>query len=250
MGPDQEIHLGHPSLEILMTIQASRHLIRLSMGGIISSTNVAISLFMRRPRTHWIATHFAIVFLTKSMSSRVLAAVKDRIPIDCIVSCFCMDGARCHVDTRTMMRSKRRDTIAGLILAIAGAIALLFLATLWFEIRFSYPRFEIALLNGGAFRVWIAKWDAPDWPGQGFTCIPYPFRVLWRVEYTESATRYIVLMPLWIPIVVLFSIGILVRRRRTMLGQCRHCGYDITDVRSAGNRRCPECGREFANSLG
>lgn len=57
-------------------------------------------------------------------------------------------------------------------------------------------------------------------------------------------------LPLWFPVVGLlfaplmgFIFGPVRRRLRSMRGQCRGCGYDLSGMRHA---RCPECGRRVS----
>ncbi len=86
--------------------------------------------------------------------------------------------------------------------------------------------------------------DGIDWTSAGFSNL----ETRWTPGYSKNTRGIVLILPLWIPslllIALIFSLGViplLRRRKRSMLGLCISCGYDLR----ASKRRCPECGACF-----
>ena len=89
-------------------------------------------------------------------------------------------------------------------------------------------------------------------PFEGYLCgFVFPWQREKMASDCETANNdtYWIVMPLWVPFVILAAYptialirGLLRRRRRRKRGLCRSCGYDLTGLPEP---KCPECGTAF-----
>jgi hypothetical protein len=139
------------------------------------------------------------------------------------------------------MREKRARRVRLVGLALFAALLVLFVSTL-FPGRWRYERPGLTVF-GYPGAVAVATYDprmtdftvffdrpAPQWPR------------FWRPQWgKKGAPVYVVLVPLWIPIVLVAGLTYWAHRRARGFppGHCRRCGYDLTGNISG---TCPECG--------
>lgn len=111
-------------------------------------------------------------------------------------------------------------------------------------IRQGFP-YGIELI-GGELVLYVNNWPRSDWRVIGLvqghvTFAEYPFISWWpEIEWTSEFKTIII--PLWIPSVLLGALTLVLwrRTRRFPPGQCRRCGYNLTGNVSGV---CPECGQ-------
>ena len=135
---------------------------------------------------------------------------------------------------------KWSGTVASLLVAAA------FGASIWRNIWWISAdwQHEVELRYGAVWYCSPSTWSAashrPGEPGPGWTVWKYAGR--WRVHWLDLGGHRPIILPLWIPFVVLALPTAFLwwrDRRRTPPGHCQTCGYNLTGNVSG---ICPECG--------
>ncbi len=156
-------------------------------------------------------------------------------------------------------------------LTILSLIGLLLSVGLWgvsyFNTWYSCPKYSVQLRWGGLryFHRWQAVGHESEWRFDGYRgmetvwiprATPYPINPA-NINYVSKIslvlsrpTYFRIILPLWIPTILLALVLCLTRpfhhrrrRKRKKLGLCLKCGYDLRGSKD----RCPECGVGFSN---
>jgi len=61
----------------------------------------------------------------------------------------------------------------------------------------------------------------------------------WWFKIAKTPDSFQLMVPLWVPTLVLIGLGVMVRPSRDQEGRCAACGYELQGV---GGQVCPECG--------
>lgn len=61
----------------------------------------------------------------------------------------------------------------------------------------------------------------------------------WWFKIAKTPDSFQLMVPLWVPTLVLVGLGVMVRPSRDQEGRCTACGYELQGV---GGQVCPECG--------
>jgi hypothetical protein len=143
------------------------------------------------------------------------------------------------------------------VLKWVGTVACAFLFLSWITSEFvsiSWYRERdgrhIGIRKGECFVYWrngfLPPGSQPGWTVTNRRGHEWPPGWFPRIERGLTATLFgpktRIIVPVWVPVVLIGTVTAFlwyVDRRRTHLGHCQHCGYDLTGNVSG---RCPECG--------
>lgn len=148
-----------------------------------------------------------------------------------------VDPAKPEIE-RSSLKTKSVHRLGTILFLIAA----LLIAAAW-GVSFWYAAFWATPVSGAGINrgaIFVARGETFRESGFYFERSDLELQWLpkWRFGYTGE---WLVLIPLWIPLLVVFLIFLLYRRRSGMVGvsACKRCGYNLTGNVSGV---CPECG--------
>lgn len=151
----------------------------------------------------------------------------------------------------------RLQTLAAIIAISCGALvvgsAALLVASTRGDCTLNFGRVAFTGRDGLLY-TWVYRDDTP-WvvPDAYFRAFTQPTVKWWsfdagwhNIGWTPVKSVYFVLVPIWVPAVVVAVVGLAcgwywrLARRRRLSGKCAECGYSLTGL--AAGAVCPECG--------